>query len=189
MSSNDEVKSILYSTIERIGKERILTDSHLDINSSEKYIDFIMAECIKKINAISNNSNNDDTKVILSEALLHFMLTVCTLPSERKIQLKDGLMLDVIVPNLRTLKKTPDKSIIIEIVRKKIDSDKVSKLEVLQPNYKNIWLVSAIPFSTKYTLYGISPGRSLFDNTFSSIITDISDFLLETGNKTLRLIH
>jgi hypothetical protein len=47
-----------------------------------------MAECIAKINDDSSVSNKDETIVVLSEALLHFMLTVCTLPSERKIQVK-----------------------------------------------------------------------------------------------------
>jgi hypothetical protein len=83
-----EVKKILYSTIESIGKERIRADTTSNINYSEKYMDTIMAaECIAKINDDSSVSNKDETIVVLSEALRHFMLTVCTLPSERKIQL------------------------------------------------------------------------------------------------------
>ena len=85
-----ELKHILYSTIESIGKERIRTDTTSYINSSEKYIDLIMAECITKINVNSSTSNNNETIAVLSEALLHFMLTVCTLPSERKIQVCFG---------------------------------------------------------------------------------------------------
>jgi len=43
-----EVKHILYSTIENIGKGRFRTDITSNINSSEKYIEPIMAECIAK---------------------------------------------------------------------------------------------------------------------------------------------
>src|SRR2546428_5938204 len=145
MLSSNEVKDILYSTIESIGKERIRTDTTSNINSSEKYIDRIMAECIAKIKV--DSSNKDETIAILGEALLHFMLTVCTIPSERKIQVKDNLTLDIVIPNLQSLKRTPDKSIIIEIIRNKEDLDKISHLEFLQPNYKNIWLISVIPLS------------------------------------------
>ena len=110
-----------------------------------------MAECIAKINDDSSVSNKDETIVVLSEALLHFMLTVRTLPSERKIQVKANLNLDIVIPNLQ-----PEKSIIIEIIRDKVDLNKISQMEFLQPNYKNIWLVSAIPLSrTKYPMYGL----------------------------------
>ncbi len=190
MLSSDEVKDTLYSTIDSIGKERIRSDITSNINFSEKYIDLIMAECITKINVESNVGNKDETIAVLSEALLHFMLTVCTLPSERKIQVKDNLTLDVVIPNLQSLYKTPDKSIIIEIIRNKVDSDKISQLELLHRNYKNIWLLSVIPFSTtRYRIYGLSPNTRTFDNSFSNIIKDINNFLKETGDKSLRFIH
>jgi hypothetical protein len=153
-----EVKKILYSTIESIGKERIRADTTSNISFSEKYMDTIMAECIAKINDDLSVSNKDETIVILSEALLHFMLTVCTLPSERKIQVKANLNLDIVIPSLQSLKRKPEKSIIIEIIRDMVDLNKISQMEFLQPNYKNIWLVSAIPLSkTKYPIYGLFP--------------------------------
>ena len=190
MLSSDEVKDILYSTIESIGKERIRIDITTNINLSEKYIEFIMAECVTKININSSISYNDETIAVLSEALLHFMLTVCTLPSERKVQVKDNLTLDVVIPNLQSLKSMPDKSIIIEIIRDKADLDKISDLELVGPNYKNIWLISMIPFSiTKYRMYCLFPNIGLYGNSFSNIITDINKFLIESGDKSLRFIH
>src|SRR5438093_818907 len=190
MLSSDEVKDILYSTIESIGKERIRIDITTNINLSEKYIDLIMAGCITKINVNSSISNSDETIAVLSEALIHFMLTVCTLPSERKVQVKDNLTLDVVIPNLQSLKSMPDKSIIIEIIRDKADLDKISDLELVGPNYKNIWLISKIPFSiTKYRMYCLFPNIGLYGNSFSNIITDINKFLIESGDKSLRFIH
>ncbi|MGB8937371.1 MAG: hypothetical protein WCC17_19950 [Candidatus Nitrosopolaris sp.] len=190
MLSSDELKDILYSTIESIGKERIRLDTTSNINFSEKYIDAIMAECITKINVNSNAVNKNETIAVLCEALLHFMLTVCTLPSERKIQVKDNPTIDVVIPNLQSLKRTPDKSIIIEIIRNKMDSDKISQLEFLQPNHKNIWLISAIPFSTtRYRIYAMSTNTGLSHNSFSNIIKDINNFLKEIGDKSLRFVH
>jgi len=100
------------------------------------------------------------------------MLTVCTLPSERKIQVKDKLTLDIVIPNLQSLKRTPDKSIIIEIIRNEEDLGKISHLEFLQPNYKNIWLISVMPLSVT-----------------SNIILDINNFLKEAGDRSLRFSH
>jgi len=189
MLSSDEVKDVLYSTIESIGKERIRCDTTSNINFSEKYIDLIMTECITKINVDSSTGNKDETIAVLCEALLHFMLTVSTLPSERKIQIKDNLTLDIVIPNLQSLKITPDKSIIIEFIRGKPDLNKIPQLEFLEPNYKNIWLISVIPFSTtKYRIYDMSANNGIF-HSFSNIIIDINNFLKETGDKSLRFIH
>ncbi len=190
MLSSDEVKDILYSTIESIGKERIRSDTTSNINLSEKYIDAIMAECITKISDNTNSSNRGETIAVLCEALLHFMLTVSTLPSERKIQVKANLNLDIVIPNLQRLKRKPEKSIIIEIIRDNVDLNKISQVEFLQPNYKNIWLVSAIPLSrTKYPMYGLFPNAGSFNNNHSNIIIDINNFLNETGDKSFRFIH
>ena len=116
MLSSEEIKDILYSTIQTIGNNRIRCDITSNIDLSGKYIDLIMAECLTKINLEPNLSDKDETVAILCEALLHFMLTVCSLPSERKIQVSDSLSIDVVVPNMTSLNRTPDKSIIIEFM-------------------------------------------------------------------------
>jgi hypothetical protein len=118
------------------------------------------------------------------------MLTVCTLPSERKIQVKEGLLLDIVIPNLQTLKMYPLKSVIIYMIKDDEDSTKISRFEYLQPEHRNIWLISSIPLSTKkYKIYDIVAESGRVHNRFSSIITDIDSFLKETGDRTLRLIH
>jgi hypothetical protein len=184
-----EVKDILYSTIEGIGKEKIRSDVTSNIKLSQKYIDIIMCECISKLAQIDSNANNNEEIIAtLSEALLHFMLTVCTLPSERKIHV-DRLTLDLVVPNLQTLKRKPGKSIIVQIIKDKKDSHKISQLEFLQPNYKNIWLLCVKPLSVKkYTLYGVFTNTDIY-NSYSNIIIDINDFLEEAGDKSFRFIH
>jgi hypothetical protein len=183
-----EVKDILYATIENIGKEKIQSDIASNIKLSQKYIDIIMGECITKLYVESNTGNNEERVATLSEALLHFMLTICTLPSERKIQVKDNLTLDVVVPNLQTLKRSPDKSIIVQIIKDKMDLDKISQLESLQPSYKNIWLLCVNPLSTKkYITYGVFSNVGLYN--YSNIIIDINNFLRESGDKSFRFIH
>jgi len=112
------------------------------------------------------------------------MLTICTLPSERKIQVKNDLVLDVIIPSLEILRRKRDKSIIIQIIKDKMDFNKIPQLEFLQPNKENIWLICAKPVSTtKYTTYSVFPSNGLYKN--SNIIIDIDNFLTETSDKAL----
>ena len=192
MLDGDEIKQILYSVIEdEVGKEEIQTEITSDIKLSRKYIELIMSKCIVKLD--SELSNDDHlyarTVTALSEALFHFMLTICTLPSERKIAIKNDLALDVIIPGLQSLKIKPEKSIIVQFIKENMDF-KVSELESLQPHHRNIWLVSTKPLSltTKHTTYYILPNAEL-DHKYSNIIIDIDNFLRETGDRSFRLVH
>jgi hypothetical protein len=192
LANGEKIKQILYSEIENIGKEKIQAKINSSIESSQKYIDKIMSECITKLTYESNDDDNDDyniTIATLCEVLLHFMLTICTLPSERKIRVKNDLILDVIIPNLQSLKIKPDKSIIIQVIKDKMmDLNKIPELEFLQPNHENIWLISATPLSaTKYTTYTVFPNSGL--HNYSNIIIDIDNFLKETEDKSFRFIH
>lgn len=190
LSAGEKIKQILYSEIEKIGKEKIQAKINSSIESSQKYIDKIMSECITKLTYESNDDDDYNiTIATLCEVLLHFMLTICTLPSERKIRVKNDLTLDVIIPNLQSLKIKPDKSIIIQVIKDKMmDLNKISDLEFLQPNHENIWLISATPLSaTKYTTYTVFPNSGL--HNYSNIIIDIDNFLKETEDKSFRFIH
>ena len=191
----EQIKKILYSVIgDEVGKEKIQTEITLDIGSSQKYIDIIMNKCISKLRFESNDASGDDCCfesfiVTLSEALLHFMLTICTLPSERRITPKNNLVLDIVVPNLQRLNTKPEQSLIIQFIKEDQELNKIPKLESLQPNYKNIWLISAKPLSsTKYTTYSVLSNTGL-NNKYSDIIIDVYEFLKQTGDKSFRLIH
>lgn len=102
-----ETTTLLYSIIDRIGKQKIRSDLTSDIESSRYYIEMIMANCEKHIEAA-----DEDALGSLCEGLLHFMLTVCSLPSTRKVQI-NNTVLDIVIPNVHTLKTFPNKSLVI----------------------------------------------------------------------------
>ena len=83
-----------------------------------------MANCEKHIEA-----TDEDALGSLCEGLLHFMLTVCSLPSTRKVQI-NYTVLDIVIPNLHTLKTFPNKSLVIYI--EKDQCVKQSKIRILQ---------------------------------------------------------
>ena len=188
MQSAQKIKRILYSIIEETGKKNIHVNIISSIEASQKYIDTIIDACMRRLKYESTDRDLDITIAILCEALLHFMLTVSTLPSERKVEIRYGLTIDVVIPNLLTLKTRPDKSIIVQIIKDVEDFNKISQLEFLQPNSQNIWVISSKPFlTTRYTEYMVFPnfGR----HKYSHIIIDINKFLTETGDNSFRFVH
>ena len=189
MLDDEQIKELLYSAIENIGREKIRSEVTLNIDLSQRYIDILTDKFFGKIIYELKEDYDDSTIGTFCEALLHFMLTISTLPSQRKIRTKNDLTVDIIIPNTRTLKTNPDKSIIIQIIKDETtDLDKISELEYLQPNYKSIWIINAGSIlSTTYRVYSLLPDLEL--RGYSNIIVDINNFLKETGDKSLRFVH
>jgi hypothetical protein len=105
--TGEKIKKELYCAIREIGKQKIQKDITLSIQSSQKYIDLLMNKCIGGLISAELSSDHDRLIGTLSEAVIHFMLTISTLPSERKIRLNGELVIDVVIPSLRNLKANP----------------------------------------------------------------------------------
>lgn len=181
--AGEKIKKELYYAVREIGKEKIQKDITSRIQSSREYIDLLMNKSIDRLIATDKSLDYDRVIGTLSEALLHFMLTISTLPSERKIRLNSELVIDVVIPSLRKLKINPSKSIIVQFIKEGLELNKVSKLQFIQPNHENIWIVSYKPLSdVKYKTY------SIFSDSYSNILIDIHKFLKQTGDKSLRFI-
>jgi hypothetical protein len=175
-----DIKGILYSVIDKIGKEKIRIEVNSEIEMSEKRCDEILEECKK----LMGNGVNDESLADLCEALLHFLLTASLLPSERKVNLK-AAELDVVVPSLKMLKKDPDKALVIQIIRENKELAELERTKSMQPCDENIWLVSARKLDTYHKNYYV--GSNLFP--YSRIIIDINSFLVRKGHRGLKLLH
>jgi len=175
-----DIKDILYSVIDKIGKEKIQIEVNSEIEISEKRCDEILEECKK----LMGSAMSEESLADLCEALLHFLLTASLLPSERKVNLK-GIELDLVVPSLKMLKKDPDKALVIQIIRENEELAELERTKSMQPYDENIWLVSARKLDTYHKNYYV--GSSLFP--YSRIIIDINAFLVRKGNRGLKLLH
>jgi len=175
----EDVKDMLYSVINEVGSEKIRMDVTADIKTSEKYFRDIIYQCT----GLLGSKANDQTLVTLCEGLLHFMLTASLLPSERKVRMR-GADLDIVIPSTRTLGKNPDRSLVIQVV----GGDPVAKVkqaESVQPHRENIWFISAGQLQTDRRNYHLgSTGLP-----YSRIISDISAFLAEKGDRGLKLLQ
>ncbi|HYY86802.1 MAG TPA: hypothetical protein VE594_06830 [Nitrososphaeraceae archaeon] len=185
----DNIGDKLYSIIDEIGKEKIQTDITLNVGVSVQYIGMIMDRC-KKIIDFTNEENVGS----LCEALLHFMLTTRTLPSARKVRISK-VDLDVVIPNLHTLRNFPEKAIIIQIVKNSqgITEDVQNNISTIQPNANNIWTVSKEPVSGDYVNYTTESGNNMIKSfqrrNFQDIIVDIEAFLQKTDDRSFRFFH
>ncbi len=172
-----DVKEILYSVIDGIGRDKIRAEVCADIDvASAKYCTEIIEKCTK----VLGHQAGDEALGTLCEALLHFMLTAALLPSERKVTL-DGAEIDIVVPSVKNLSKDRLRALVIQVV-KDGTTIRVREAEKIQPNAGNLWVVSARPLDTVHRSYVLGA-------RYQSIISDIRAFLQEKGVSSLKMLH
>jgi hypothetical protein len=174
-----DVGETLYSVINELGKDKIRAELTSDISQSQKYCNEIISKCKARV-------GDDATPELLAtfcEGLLHFMLTACMLPSQRKVRLR-GVELDIVIPSVRTLSQEPENAIVVQIYKTEKDDDKIAKASDVQPHVKNLWVVSAPTLSRVYKNYNLEQ-----ENSFANIVVDIHRFVKSKGISGLKLFH
>ncbi len=184
----EDILKTLYSIISELGREKIQRDITLNREKSKQYIQTMLARCLR-----IPNFTTTETTGILCEALLHFMLTATTIPSVRKVSF-DGIKLDIVIPNIHTLRNYPDKALVIQIVKEdeRISKEDQKKIKNIQPNLDNMWVVSKEPFPGDYINYTVDMEYDMHASTrrrFDDIIIDIGSFLEQTGDRSFRFFH
>lgn len=171
-------KDVLYSVINKIGKERLKIDLTADPASSRSHILDILQECF-----LHFGEDDPVQRGIVCEALMHFLLTALSIPSERKTGI-DEIKLDIVIPSVKELKRDSNRAIVVQFIKEISDLANLVQTKTIQPNKQNIWVVSTIPVNTDCRLY------STWENppTLAEIIIDINSFLAEKGIKGLKLL-
>jgi hypothetical protein len=167
-----DMKNELYSVLNDFGKENIQIEFQNNINSSIPKIKEILSKTIatiykKKENIDSDYNNFEKTLSILCESFLHFLLTTTSLPSQRKIMLNE-LEIDLIIPDIKTLYKDPKKTLIIKFDKNSSINEYLEKLDNIQKNKENIWLVSSTPLDINYRNYVIYKNKKECQTLFTN---------------------
>jgi len=155
--------------------------------SDEKFseiIDDVIINCYDKIITLGKR---DESVGILATGLLHFLLTNALLTSQRKIQY-NGIEIDIVIPDLKTLKKDPKKTLLICIPKtsdKKEIEQKLMGLYKIQPEKQNVWLVLSQELDFENRSYIIEKE----DQTFSKIIFDITQFVNVEGQSKFKILR
>lgn len=190
------MKNELYSVLNDFGKENIQIEFQNNINSSIPKIKEILSKTIatiyeKKENIDSDYNNFEKSLSILCEAFLHFLLTITSLPSQRKIMLNE-LDIDLIIPDIKTLYKDPKKTLIIKFDKDSSTIEYIKKLDNIQKIKENIWIVSATPLQINYRNYviykNIEECQILFTNNMI-IDENYNNYLIDGKNEINKKKH
>ena len=150
----------------------------------DEIIQEITANCHDKIISMGEK---DESVGILATGLLHYLLTNALITSQRKVEY-DRTELDIVVPDVKTLEKDPKKTLLICIPKSSnitIINEKISKLEKIQSEKENIWVVLSkdIPVGKKSFIL------SKENNTFSEIIFEIAKFSNVGGSNKFKILR
>jgi len=155
--------------------------------SEEKFseiIDNVIANCYDKIITLGEK---DECVGVLATGLLHYLLTNALINSQRKVEY-NGIEIDIVIPDIKTLEKDPKKTLLICIPKssnKNIIEEKISQLEKIQPEKENIWVVLSenVSINQKYFLL------SKENNSFSKIIFEIAQFSNVHGTNKFKILR
>jgi len=145
-------------------------------------IENILDVCYDKV----SEKNKDENVAILATGIMHYMLTNAMITSQRKVEF-NGIQIDIVIPDLKTLEKDPKKSLIVCIPdtsdREKIKA-KIGDLEKIQPEKHNIWMVTSKDMGFENKTYEIKKGGN-----FTNIIFDIARFVNIQGNSKFKILR
>jgi len=147
-------------------------------------IDEIIENCYDKI--LTMGEKNESIGV-LATGMLHYLLTNALITSQRKVEYS-GEELDIVIPDIKTLEKDPKKTLLICILKTSDINEinkKIEKLEKIQTEKENIWVVLSenIPIERKSFVL------SKNNNTFSKIIFEIAQFANVSGTNKFKILR
>ena len=106
---SNPIKDYLFEYIRSSGTiPNLLTQKKFD-----KVILEVIKNCYDKIVSLGAETGNKDESIgVLATGLLHYLLTNALITSQRKID-HNGIELDIIIPDVKTLEKDPKKTLLI----------------------------------------------------------------------------
>ncbi|MGI0087210.1 MAG: hypothetical protein ACREBI_04550 [Nitrosotalea sp.] len=174
-----EINDILYKAISEYQEKRIVSD--IAQGESSDTLSTIFSHCVSNLDR--DEGNTPETLGALAEGLIHYMLTVALIPSQRKTSLQ-SVGIDVAIPDARTLSTSPDDAVIIYFPKTselQTIKEKVDRLKKIQPKSENIWLVVDKPVSAEAKVYTLDKEQF----SFANIIDDLISF--SAGKKQTKL--
>jgi len=142
---------------------------------SEKKFDVIINEIVENCyDKIILMDKKEEAVGILATGILHYLLTNALLSSQRKVNYQ-GMELDIVIPDIKTLEKDAKMTLLILIPKssdKKIIDEKILQLRRIQPTKENIWVVLSEDTSIDCKSFILSKEN----DSFSKIIFEIAQF-------------
>ena len=154
----------------------------------EKKFDVVINEIVENCyDKVILMDKKEEAVGILATGILHYLLTNALLSSQRKVDYQ-GMELDIVIPDTRTLEKDAKMTLLILIPKssdKKIIDEKISQLRKIQPTKENIWVVLSEDISIDCKSFVLSKDN----NSFSKIIFEIAQFSNVGGSNKFKILR
>jgi hypothetical protein len=174
------IKDYLFDYIEKSKNiENLIREKKFNVIISE-----IVENCYDKVISMGKK---EEAVGILATGILHYLLTNALLSSQRKVDYQ-GMELDIVIPDIRTLEKDAKMSLLILIPKssdKKIIDEKISQLRKIQPTKENIWAVLSEDIQLDCKSFVLSREN----NSFSKIIFEIAQFSNVGGSNKFKILR
>ena len=174
------IKDYLFDHIEKSNSiENLIHEKKFDVVINE-----IVENCYDKVILMDKK---EEAVGILATGILHYLLTNALLSSQRKVDYQ-GMELDIVIPDTRTLEKDAKMTLLILIPKssdKKIIDEKISELRKIQPTKENIWVVLSEDISIDCKSFVLSKDN----NSFSKIIFEIAQFSNVGGSNKFKILR
>lgn len=174
------IKDYLFEHIEKSNSiENLIHEKKFDVIINE-----IVENCYDKVILMDKK---EEAVGILATGILHYLLTNALLSSQRKVDYQ-GMELDIVIPDTRTLEKDAKMTLLILIPKssdKKIIDEKISELRKIQPTKENIWAVLSEDISIDCKSFVLSKDN----NSFSKIIFEIARFSNVGGSNKFKILR
>jgi ribosomal protein L23 len=177
----NQVKDYLFNYLAKSDEkiQKLISDKKFS-----EIIEDVIANCYDKIITLADN---DESVGVLATGLLHFLLTNALLNSQRKIEY-NGIEIDIVIPDLKTLEQDPKQTLLIYIPKtsnKEEIEQKLMELYKIQPEKQNVWLVLSQKLDFENRTYIIQKDNQ----TFSKIIFDIAQFTNVQGQNKFKILR
>jgi len=179
-----EIKEVLYDAIRNYQEHKIVSD--IAQGDSPQTINVLCNECIPILEEIKGEKF--EKTISFAEGLVHYLLTVALIPSQRKITFA-SVDVDIVIPDISTLSSSPEDALVIAFPK---TSDlismkkRITELTKIQPNKENIWLVLENELPLEVKTYKIDNSEK---EPFTNIINDIIWFASNRNQSKLKIFR
>ncbi len=179
INESNEIKDFLFDYLNKSEIQTLISELKFS-----DIIDNVLENCFDKVVSIGKK---EESLAILATGLLHYLLTNALISSQRKVKF-NGINVDIVIPDLKTLEGDAKKTLILFIVdtdNEIIIKQRIAELYKIQPNKENIWIISGKNYSISNKIYVIEKKNS----SFSNIIFDIAKFVNVHGQSKFKILR
>ena len=182
ISSITEIKEILYNSIRNYQEHKIISD--IVQGDSPQTISTLCNECMPILEKIEGGKS--EKTISFAEGLVHYLLTIALIPSQRKITFA-SVDVDVVIPDISTLSSMPENALVISFPKTNDPvalKKRVIELTKIQPHKENMWFVLENELPLEVKTYKVDNSEK---EPFMNIINDIIWFTSNRKQSKLKI--